>query len=529
MIQNPILKGFHPDPSMIYVNGTFYIANSTFEYFPGVSISASEDLINWRRLKAPLDTTQLLDMKGNPKSGGIWAPCLTYADDYFYLVFTDVKSWSDGPFKDTPNFITKAKSIDGPWSEPVYINSSGFDPSLFHDEDGKKYIVNMEWDYREEGAAQFTGILLTEIDSITFEKVSETRKIFWGSELGLVEGPHLYKINGYYYLITAEGGTSYNHAVTVARSKQINGPYELHPNQHLVTTKDAPDAALQKTGHGSICQSADGRWWLAFLCGRHIDDTMSCILGRETGIAEIMWENDWPYLMDKTLVPSLNQRGIIEEAQLKPMDRSYQFDSEQFQADFMSLRVPAKYELLSGNTLRLFGKESLVSRNYQNMLVRRQTSFYFEAETSVCVYRESFQVMAGLLYRYDEENQYYLRVAYNEKKKDFTLGILSFDHGKFNLPLGKNEIPVGKGFVKLKITVEGTRGYYSYSLKDEEWQDILIDGSLYEIDPRKLSDEYATPYGFTGAFIGISCQDFENSKEFADFNSFVYKEFESKD
>ena len=151
---------------MICVDGTFYIANSTFEYFPGVSISASKDLANWETVAYPLNEKRLLDMRGNPQSGGIWAPCLSYCDGLFYLVYTDVKVWAREPFKDAHNYITTAPDVTGPWSDPVYVNSSGFDPSLFHDEDGRKYFVNMEWDYRKPGDAKFTGILLTELDPV---------------------------------------------------------------------------------------------------------------------------------------------------------------------------------------------------------------------------------------------------------------------------------------------------------------------------------------------------------------------------
>ncbi|MFA9397958.1 MAG: glycoside hydrolase family 43 protein [Clostridiaceae bacterium] len=516
MIKNPVLTGFHPDPSMIYVNETFYIANSTFEYFPGVSISASKDLANWETVAYPLNNTKLLDMKGNPKSGGIWAPCLTYSDGIFYLVFTDVKTWGDAPFKDTPNYITTAKSIEGPWSDPVYMNSSGFDASLFHDDDGKKYYINMEWDYRKIGNGQFTGILLTEVDPKTLKSITEPITIFKGSKRGLVEGPHLYKKDGFYYLITAEGGTSYNHAVTVARSRNIKGPYTLHPNEQLVSSMGAKDAYIQKAGHGSICEAKDGRWWLAFLCGRPIDETMRCPLGRETSVLEIVWREDWPYLKDGGIVPQSEFEGYGEKEVKKQFN--YKFSGEDFKRDFMSLRVPAKYDILENGNLRLYGKESIVSCHNQNILVRRQTDFSFEAETCVNFEFNHFQEMAGLIYRYDEKNQFYLRIAYDEKINKKTLGILCFDNGKFFMPLGKNEIILEDGEVYLKIRVNGRYGEFSYAQRDEKYKTIP-----YKIDSSVLSDEYASPMGFTGAFVGIACQDIRTSKCYADFEYFNYK------
>lgn len=516
MIKNPVLPGFHPDPSMICVDGTFYVANSTFEYFPGVCISSSKDLSNWSSIPAPLNNINMLDMKGNPKSGGIWAPCLSYSEGLFYLVFTDVKTWTFSPFKDTPNYITTAESIYGPWSDPVFINCSGFDPSLFHDKDGRKYLVNMEWDYRKQGDNQFTGILLTELDVKTLKPISKPVKIFKGSDRGLVEGPHLYKIKDYYYLITAEGGTSYDHAVTVARSKKIEGPYELHPNKHLVSSKGAINSYIKKAGHGSICEGPDGRWFAAFLCGRPIDESMRCPLGRETSIAEVVWKDAWPYLKDFTMLPPEHFEGYGDKLENKEIE--YNFIDESFKEDFMSLRVPAQYELLKEGILRLYGKESLSSVHNQNMLVRRQTAFNFEAETCLSLPFDHFQKMAGLIYRYDEENQYYLRLAYNEELGEKSLGILSFNKGNFSMPLLDKEIPVGNGKVYLKLTVKNRFGYFSYAKEDLNWQVIP-----YKIDSSIISDEYANPMGFTGAFVGISSQDLESNSSYADFYYFKYK------
>ncbi|MDV3429302.1 MAG: glycoside hydrolase family 43 protein [Bacillota bacterium] len=514
MIKNPVLTGFHPDPSMIYVDGTFYIANSTFEYFPGVSISKSKDLANWESVPSPLNSPDMLDMRGNPQSGGIWAPCLTYSDGYFYLVFTDVKTWAFGPFKDTFNYVTKAPSIEGPWSKPVFINSSGFDPSLFHDDDGRKYMVNMEWDYRKKGDDQFTGILLTEIDPVTLNPISSPVKIFTGTERGLTEGPHLYKINGYYYLITAEGGTSYEHAMTAARSKNIKGPYQVHPNKHLVSSKGHLESYLKKAGHGSICSSADGRWWCAFLCGRPIDESMRCPLGRETSVQEIIWKDDWPYLKDGGMVPKAEFEGYGYKKEKKIY--YYKFNDNDYKLDFMSLRVPAEYEILNDGILRLYGKDSLISTHNQNMLVRRQTDFSFQAETCVKASFSSFQQMAGLLYRYNEENQYYLRVSYDEEKKQSCLGVLVFDNKNFFMPL-QEEIPIEGEKVYLRLTVREISGEFSYSTDNSKWYTIP-----YKIDVRKLSDEYAEPMGFTGAFTGISCQDMIYGKSYADFYYFKY-------
>ena len=237
-----------------------------------MQIHHSRDLVNWRLVTRPLDRAAQLDMRGEPDSGGVWAPCLSHADGKFWLVYTDVKRL-DGNFKDAHNYIVTAPSIEGPWSDPIYVNSSGFDPSLFHDDDGRKWFVNMVWNHRDPPPKPrrhpaFFGIALQEWDPVGAGLIGEAKTIFAGSAHGLVEGPHLFKRNGWYYLTTAEGGTGYDHAVTMARSRSIDGPYELHPDTHLITSKDAPDAPLQRAGHGQIVETPDGQVYHTHLCSR---------------------------------------------------------------------------------------------------------------------------------------------------------------------------------------------------------------------------------------------------------------------
>ncbi|KKY37099.1 putative glycoside hydrolase family 43 protein [Diaporthe ampelina] len=229
-IRNPILPGFNADPSILRVGEGYYIATSTFEWFPGVQIHHSTDLANWDLVCRPLSRKSQLDMRGDPDSCGVWAPCLTHDGEKFWLVYTDVKR-KDGSFKDAHNYIVHSENITGPWSDPVYANSSGFDPSLFHDPtSGKKWFVNMLWDHRRRGGlldnSAFAGIVLQEFDPAQGKLVGPRKNIYPGTELALVEGPHLYWRDGWYYLLTAEGGTGYEHAVTLARAKDIWGPDE---------------------------------------------------------------------------------------------------------------------------------------------------------------------------------------------------------------------------------------------------------------------------------------------------------------
>lgn len=237
-ITNPVLTGFHADPSMIRVKDTYYIANSTFEWFPGIRLHESKDMVHWNTLPYPLGAEQL-DMRGDPASGGVWAPDLSYADGRFWIVYSDVHI-VNGAFKDVVNYLTTAEDIRGPWSKPLRLNGVGFDASLFHDDDGRKYLVQQTWDHREY-KHQFHGITLTEFDTATMRLKPETARTIWmGDDVKLVEGPHLYKINGWYYLFCAEGVYEYSrHArsilhTCVHRGEDGEGYPMWNPENHLI-------------------------------------------------------------------------------------------------------------------------------------------------------------------------------------------------------------------------------------------------------------------------------------------------------
>ena len=244
-IQNPILRGFNPDPSVVRVGEDYYIATSTFEWYPGVQIHHSRDLVHWRLLTRPLTRASQLDMLGDPDSCGIWAPCLSYADGVFYLIYTDVKRYgrasAPGPsgatLRDFHNYLVTSPDIEGPWSDPIYVNSSGFDPSLFHDDDGRKYLVNMLWDYRP-GQNRFAGIVLQEYSVAKCALIGSRKLIFTGTPIGFTEGPHLYKRDGWYYLLTAEGGTGWGHA---AKFHYFYASHDETHGKHLRVMSFVPD------------------------------------------------------------------------------------------------------------------------------------------------------------------------------------------------------------------------------------------------------------------------------------------------
>ncbi len=540
--KNPVLTGFHADPSILRVGDWYYIANSTFEWYPGVEIHRSRDLVSWESVRSPLGEKRLLDMEGAEASCGIWAPCLSWSDGLFYLIYTNVRSWNSGPWKDTPNYLTTAPSVEGPWSDPVYLDSSGFDPSLFHDDDGRKWLVNMEWDYRKTGSAQFSGILLQEYSPAEKRLVGPIRKIFRGSEIGMVEGPHLYKRNGWYYILAAEGGTTWEHAATVARSRAIEGPYEPHPFNPLISSYGHPETPIQKAGHASWCDTDDGRTYLAYLCGRPLPGTLYCPLGRETGITELVWKDDWPWVKpaggaalleggrvknwpDETFEPPLITEELKRAAgpdgivALPSRTKEYRFTGNAIDGDFKSLRVerdPDRYSLTARpGWLRLVGGQSPVSRYGQTLLAVRQRDFAFEAETKLEIDPVSFQHMAGLTWRYDETNQYLLAVSRNDGERKRTLNAMTMVDKVFTR--GDDIYLPETGPLWLGLTVDGRYGRFRYSLDGVNW--VILRPTL---DSAVLSDEYGG-LGFTGAFTGLFCVDTQTLSGGADFEYFLYK------
>jgi xylan 1,4-beta-xylosidase len=533
MIKNPILPGFNPDPSICRVGPDYYIATSTFEWYPGVQIHHSTDLVNWRLVKRPLERSSQLDMRGNPDSGGIWAPCLSYADGLFWLVYTDVKRL-DGNFKDTHNYIVTSPAIEGRWSDPVYVNSSGFDPSLFHDDDGKKWFLNMVWNHISHGVGgqpkhpSFAGILCQQYDAAAQKLVGPVENIFLGSEHGLVEGPHLFKRGGWYYLTTAEGGTGYDHAVTMARSRSLHGPYQLHPDTHLITSKDASQAALQRAGHGQIVETPNGEVFHTHLTSRPLAGLRRSPLGRETAIQKCVWgEDGWLRLEQGGQVPEVEVPepvGAVLSA-LEPTPPRRDFDDAMLPMEFQWLRTPFPERIFSlskrPDHLRLFGRESIGSFLEQALVARRQEHFVFRAETSVDFRPTTFQQAAGLVLYYNRHKFHFLAVTH-DPKRGRVLMVMNclgdWPDGRLTFPLAE-PIPLpGDAPVRLAAAVDHARLVFSYDA-GAGWNTLEP-----ELDASIVSDEAGRgEHGsFTGAFVGMMAFDTCGAGLPADFDYFEY-------
>ena len=529
MIRNPILPGFNADPSFIRVEDTYYIATSTFEWYPGVQIHASKDLVNWDLVARPLNRAALLDMRGNPDSCGIWAPCLSHADGKFWLVYTDVKRL-DGAFKDAHNYITCCETIDGEWSDPWYVNSSGFDPSLFHDDDGRKWFVNMQWNHRGPGtggnpaSASFDGILCQEWspdDGLLGEPVN----IWPGTDRGLTEAPHLFKREGWYYLTTAEGGTGYDHAVSLARSRNVLGPYETHPDKHVICAAGS-NSPIQRTGHGQYVETREGEGFHTFLMGRPQSGPhgLFCATGRETGIERVVWRDGWMYLeaggmtareeveppIGVTATP--RERGPVES----------RFDAGLPQ-DFQWLRTPEPDRIfrVGDGALTLIGRESIGSYFEQALVARRQEDPSYVAETAVDIAPVTYQQAAGLTTYYNRHKFHALLISH-EPGIGRALTIMSCpgDWPDCALSYPAEPMALPEGEIEMRVEVDLATQQFFWRTAGGDWQPFgpALDASV--ISDEGGRGEHAS---FTGAFVGMVAMDTSGMAREARFTRFRYE------
>lgn len=557
VIKNPILAGFHPDPSICRAGRDYYIANSSFEWFPGVPLHQSQDLANWRLVGHALTRQSQLDLRGVPDSGGVWAPSLSYADGQFWLVYTNVRTCGKGrPFKDLGIFLVTASNIQGPWSEPVRLNAIGFDPSLFHGEDGRKWLVNMIWDFRP-GHQRFGGIVIQEYDPMGRRLVGDMHRILQKEQV-LTEGPNLYRHDGWYYLLLAEGGTGWNHGISMARSRALLGPYELDPQPSVLTARTEPAVLLQKAGHGELVETPCGEWYLVHLASRPVKtgaegDAGSpdrsaaaaahmghrCVLGRETCLQRVVWKDGWLRLacggtVPQEIWPGPSSDGSASTAALPaevgaaaagelPLRGPARddFDASALDARWNALRTPVNGAWASlterPGWLRLRGRESLHSLFEQSLLSWRLQHFQATVETCLECSPSHYTQMAGLVCYYDTRQHFYLRVTHEESFGK-VLGIVLTDDGAYDELSESRRVINDWRRVFLRAQIDCAKLQFSACGDGITWQTI---GPV--LDMSRLSDDYGATLRFTGAMIGLCAQDLGGTGACADFDYFEYR------
>lgn len=352
---NPVLPGFRPDPSIVKVGQDFYLVTSTFAWFPGIPVYHSRDLVNWRQIGNAIDRPEMLDFSGLALDRGVFAPTIEYHDGTYYILNTCVGC--------RDNFVLTAKDPAGPWSGPHWLEFGGIDPSIYF-EDGRAWIVNND---APPGKPEYDGhraLWMQEIDLATFKMkgprhllvdkgVDPSTKPIWA------EGPHIYKVDGWYYLLAAEGGTADQHSQTIYRSRTLTGPYTPGPVNPILTQRDLPEDRpnpVQATGHADFVKLDDGCWWAVFLATRPFRG-QETLLGRETFLLPVTWKDGWPLILPaRTPLPASVARPKLPASPSdEPASWVEEFDTSKLTADWLMLRTPkgAPWWRISGGALTL--------------------------------------------------------------------------------------------------------------------------------------------------------------------------------
>lgn len=549
-INNPIIPGMAPDPSIIRVGDIFYIATSTFHWNPGIQIFKSTDLANWELISYGLKNEEI-NLKGTNTPAGIWAPHLSFepSKNKYWLAFSHMINMAGREFN-ADSYVMCAENINGPWSDPIYLTSIGFDPAIFHDDDGKHYISILEWETRQ-GYQSPGHIVIAEVDLDNGKIIGKWHRVTQGfTSRGCAEAPQIYKFNEYYYLIIAAGGTGYAHGVEIGRSKNIFGPYEPHPSgepiitsspRHLFSLGDPdaghfemynPNSTMQKAGHGSLVQTQTGELYIAHLMSRPIEGTLLNPLGRETSIQKMRWTKDgWLEMEDGTNLAKMEVQGMkgIELSNSLSHDIFDHFNNETFNINFMTpyrnQKVTWVNTIERSGYLRIHGENSLFSQVNPAIMATRATSFNYEFQTKVEFYPDHYSKTAGMGLYYDSNNWIYAHLTYSELVDGIVLSLLQAKLGN-RIELISNDIKVLDGKVELKVIYNSGIANILYRFDENvDWL-VLADN----IDVLYLSDEGVNGEpgeigGFTGLFNFISSVDSHQHDSFADFDYYSVKNY----
>ncbi len=513
---NPILPGFYPDPSICRVDRDYYLVTSTFAYFPGVPIFHSQDLVHWNQIGNILSRKEQIPLDGAETSEGIFAPTIRYHDGTFYMITTNVT-----PGNGLGNFIVTATDPAGPWSDPYPLGSAGIDPSLFFDEDGKCYYCGTQ--NRREGSKYFgdNEIYIQELDLDSMKLVGESYPAWHGAlrHTEWPEGPHIYKKDGWYYLMISEAGTGHYHAVSVARSRSLTEPFEGYKGNPILTHRHlGRDYPIVNVGHPDIVETQHGEWWMVCLASRTCDGYYRN-LGRETYLVPFTWEDGWPVInpgkgiVEDTVVSPNLPSGTVDQVPIRE-----DFDSTDLPMNFLFLRNPKeeKYSLRNrpGYLELTLDPDTLSSRGNPTYLGRRQQSFDFIAETFVSFEPKSENEQAGIAIYQSQSYNYQFLIG---KRRDKTKVSLVMTNKDETDTIAEALLDGDYKELYLRITQRGQDLFFTYS----------ADGKLYRtlsdhVDARILSTDVAG--GFVGNTIGVyATSNGEPSDTVACFDYFTYK------
>jgi alpha-N-arabinofuranosidase len=505
--RNPVLAGFYPDPGVTRAGDRFYLVNSSFAYFPGLPVSESRDLVHWKQVGNVIDRPAQMDFDGQRISRGLFAASIAFHDGSFYVVGTEVDGGG--------NFLATAKDPAGPWSDPTWLHGvdGGIDPSLFFDDDGKAYLLN---NGPPDGPPLYEGhraIWMQRFDLARRQPVGP-RKVILNGGVDLskhpvwIEGPHLYKRDGWYYLSCAEGGTSVNHSQVVLRSRSPWGPYQPYAHEPILTQRDLPAGRAEpviNAGHADLVEGPDGHWWALFLASRAYGGT-HFNTGRETWLLPVRWQDGWPVILDHgRTIPRIAPSPSFarNDASQAPMSGNFSwrddFDQPTLDRAWIYLRAPkqpwadlhAKPGTLTLHPL----PEGLDTLRNPSFLARRQQHLAFDASTALEVPARP-GTAAGLAAFQNETHWYFLGVHRVGARVEL---FLRKDAGGQPATVAHAWIEPGRikpgATLKLKIAGDGGTYSFAYDADGKGWR-WLRRGD----DATILSTDIAG--GFVGTVLG---------------------------
>ncbi len=497
---NPVIPGFYPDPSVCRAGEDYYLVNSSFEFFPGVPLWHSRDLLNWEQTGYVLTRRSQLELAGTGTSGGIFAPTIRFHGGRFYMITTNMNPAVCE--KVTYNFIVHTDDIRGEWSDPVPVDHEGIDPSLFWDEDGRCYFQGTHFTEKGQCIGQF------EINPDTGERLSETKPIWYGTGGRCPEGPHMYRIGGTYYLMIAEGGTEYGHTEVIARSDSVWGPFESCPANPVLTNRNVNPSFAEMSrpdyqeigcvGHADLVDDPDGSWWVVFHGVRPSRSQLHHI-GRETMLAQVDWKDGWPVMNGGKAVTPVSEARDIRGAEISADGFAKQYDFR-FAEDFTEESVlPARWAYLRNpaggscafdqGLVLTANEDTLEGYGAPAFAGVRQCSMAAAVETVIDFTPAEERAEAGITVFHTNEHHYDLILTKRDGKRAAILRRRAADLAAETPPVHVLEGP-------LSLRIECSRQEYVFFAGDTE---------IGRGRTQLLSTEVMAGT-FTGCFFGVFCQ-----------------------
>ena len=506
---NPVQRGFFPDPSVIRVGDDYYMVNSSFQYFPAIPISHSKDMVHWHIIGHAVTDTDWLDLSDIRDSHGIWAPDIEYVDGKFYIYAT-LRLNADGKRGNNVmrrQLVMVSDKPEGPYSKPVCLEVDDIDPSLFIDDDGSRYMIIA------------AGAKAVPLSADGLSVAGPLRNVWSGTGERCPEGPHIFKKDGYYYAMVAEGGTGYGHGINMARSRELFGEYEESPYNPVMRQTDA-DAPLQRAGHGKLVQDRNGKWWCYYLCGRPNSGNYTTV-GRESALDPVEWTEDGWFKVNNGKGPSTEQEAPNLPECVFERNLQDDFDDPRLNLEWEFVRNPdnGSWSLTERpGFFRIWTRDGQLNEiRAKNTLLRREQELCYIAQTKLDFSPDRDGEQAGLCCYYSTVTYIRFSLCYEEGRKIQL--VINRNHGEENVATIEN---IQEGAVYLKVVVKYLCRTFYYSMDGTDWTEAgTVEDCVFLCDEGVPDD----PKRHTGTLVGIYANNGGcGSRKPADFDYFIYED-----